>query len=257
MLKLMKYEFIHSVRSFMISFCVFLGACILLPFFSEGIMPDIPILNFIFVFGFTVLIMGISLAMFISIFTRYYHSMFKKPAYLTLTLPVSSTQLIISKILVTFLWLFIAGFILFAGMMLMGFVSVLLSGNTSLYFKGLPEFLQMVTNYIWTHPVEILNTVITMFIEIYSLIIFVYFSLTVVHTRLCRHHRVAFGICLWIVLTMGYSYLLNNVIMQGYDVSFINLGTHLSIIYYLVSIACSVVLTISTTYIIDHYIEVE
>ena len=42
MLKLMKYEFIHSMRSFFISFCVFWGACLLLPFFTEGLIPDIP-----------------------------------------------------------------------------------------------------------------------------------------------------------------------------------------------------------------------
>lgn len=257
MLKLMKYEFIHSMRSFMISFCVFLGACILLPFFSEGIIPDIPVLNIVVVFGFTVLIMGICLALLISIFTRYYQSMFKKPAYLTLTLPVSSIQLIISKILVTFLWFFIAGFVLFAGMMLMGAVSVLLSGNTSHYFEGLPEFLRVVTNYIWHHPVEILRTVITMFIEIYSLVIFIYFSLTIVHTRLCRHHRVAIGVCIWIALAIAYSYLLDNVVAIGYDVSFINLGINIPIIYYLVSVLCSVILTIFTVYILDHHIEIE
>lgn len=32
MLKLMKYEFIHSMRTFFIAFVVFLAGCILLPF---------------------------------------------------------------------------------------------------------------------------------------------------------------------------------------------------------------------------------
>lgn len=257
MLKLMKYEFIHSMRSFMISLCVFLGACILLPFFSEKTMSGIPILNFIVTFGFTVLIMGICLALFISIFTHYYHSMFKKPAYLTLTLPVSSIQLIISKIIITFLWIFIAVFVLFIGLVLMGLVSVLLSNNAVLYFNGLPEFIDVIFSYIFEHPLEITKIFITMFIEIYSLIIFVYFSLTVVHTKLCRHHRVVFGICIWIFLAIGYSYLINNVIGVGYNINFINLNMNIPIMYYIVSILCSVILTMLTVYILDHHIEIE
>lgn len=257
MLKLMKYEFIHSMRSFMTSFCVFLGACILLPFFSEGIMPNIPFLNFAVSFGFTVLIMGICLALFISIFTRYYHSMFKRPAYLTLTLPVSSIQLIISKLLVTFLWLFIAGIVLFIGIMLMGLVSVWLNGNMHMYFDGLPELFHMAMDYIWNHPSEILKAIITMFVEVYSLVIFVYFSLTVVHTRLCRRHRVAIGVCIWIALAIGYSYLLQNVVATGYAINIVNFGINVPVMYYFVSIMCSVILTILTVYLLDHHIEIE
>lgn len=255
MLKLMKYEFIHSMRSFMISFCVFLGACILLPFFSEGIIPDIPFLTFAMAFGFTVLIMGICIALFVSIFTRYYHSMFKRPAYLNLTLPVSSLQLIISKIVVTFLWFIIASFVLGVGVLLMGLVSEMISGNASDFFKGLPEFLKVITDYIWNHPAEILETIITMFIEVYSLVIFIYFSLTVVHTKLCRHHRIALGVCLWIVLGIAYSYLLNFVV--GFGIGMVNFGNGVTTLYYVVSLICSFLLTILTAYVLDHHIEIE
>lgn len=141
MLKLMKYEFIHSMRSFFISFCVFWGACLLLPFFTEGLIPDIPILSFMMAFGFTVLVMGISIALFVSIFTHYYHSMFKRPAYLTLTLPVSSLQLIISKLIVSFVWLILGGIALMFGVLLMGVMMSLLTHNMSIMqiFQGIPE----------------------------------------------------------------------------------------------------------------------
>ena len=48
MLKLMKYEFIHSMRTFFIAFVVFLAGCILLPFFMDGFLTSLPIVSVVF-----------------------------------------------------------------------------------------------------------------------------------------------------------------------------------------------------------------
>ena len=217
MLKLMKYEFIHSMRSFLISFCVFWGACLLLPLFTEEIIPDIPLLSFMVAFGFTVLVMGISLALIISIFTHYYHSMFKRPAYLTLTLPVSSLQLISSKLIVSFIWLILGGIALFFGIFLMGIMISLL-----------------------THEV--------------AMIITIYFSLTVVHTKICRHHRVVLGIVIWIFLGIFINWA--RVFVVGYN-TLASDSIGIMIGYNLFNLIYSFVLTFVTVYILDHYIEIE
>ena len=81
MLKLMKYEFIHSMRTFFIAFVVFLAGCILLPFFMDGFLTSLPIVSVVFGLGFSFLIIGILFALFISIFVNYDRSMFKRPGY--------------------------------------------------------------------------------------------------------------------------------------------------------------------------------
>lgn len=168
MLKLMKYEFIHSMRSFLISFCVFWGACLLLPLFTEEIIPDIPLLSFMVAFGFTVLVMGISLALIISIFTHYYHSMFKRPAYLTLTLPVSSLQLISSKLIVSFIWLILGGIALFFGIFLMGIMISLLTHEVSIVemIVNIPNVLSGLWKIISQDILGFMNTCLMMILEV-------------------------------------------------------------------------------------------
>ena len=122
MLKLMKYEFIHSMRTFFIAFVVFLAGCILLPFFMDGFLTSLPIVSVVFGLGFSFLIIGILFALFISIFVNYDRSMFKRPGYLTLTLPVSTTELILSKVLTTMIWLIIAMFVMVLGFSMMAVV---------------------------------------------------------------------------------------------------------------------------------------
>lgn len=256
MLKLMKYEFIYSMRSFLISFCVFWGACLLLPLFSEGIIPDIPLLTFMVAFGFTVLIMGISLALVISIFTHYYHSMFKRPAYLTLTLPVSSLQLITSKLIVSFVWLILGGMALLFGILLMGIEVSLLSPQLSLMeiIKQMPDFFNELWALISYDVSWVMGQLLYMGLGVYFLIISIYFSLTAAHTGVVRHHRVALSVCIWIVLEIALSYV-KLLILEFPVVSLYIAQIPLS--HYLLVLICDIALTFGTVFILDHCIEIE
>lgn len=250
----MKYEFIHSMRSFFISFCVFWGACILLPFFSEGLIPDIPVLSFLMAFGFTVLVMGITIALFVSIFSNYYQSMFKRPGYLTLTLPVSSTKLIISKLIVSFLWLIIGGIVLLFGVFLMGIVGALLQNNLSIIdlFRGIPYVFKSLLRAISYDFPGFLNNLILLIIQVYFLIISIYFSLTIAHTKLCRHHRLLVGICIWIAIEVLFSWL-----QMGLAIIGITSDGSGMIIYNLITLLMSLAFTMLTIYTIDNQIEIE
>lgn len=49
MLKLMKYEFIHSMRTFFIAFAIFLLGCLVFPFFAKfQIFVNIPVISLVF-----------------------------------------------------------------------------------------------------------------------------------------------------------------------------------------------------------------
>lgn len=246
MLKLMKYEFIHSMRSFLLSFFVFWIACFILPFFSGEYLPEIPVFSFLLAFGFIVLIMGISLALFVSIATRYYHSMFKRPAYLTLTLPVSSWQLIGSKIVISYLWLIIGSFALLLGIGITVIVSAFISQDVSLgiVFQMIPELFNEFVNKFGVNFSLFLQSFLYATVEIYFFIISVYFALTVVHTKWCRRYRLAVALIIWIALELVVSMIRSQW-----------LSTDLLMMFY--NLFVSVIFTVATVYVIDHHIEIE
>lgn len=246
MLRLMKYEFIHSMRSFLLSFFIFWIVCLLLPMFTGELMSEIPVFSGLMVLGFTVLVMGIVLALFISIITRYYYSMFKRPAYLTLTLPVSSWQLIGSKLVVSYLWLMIGVFVLLLGIGLSAVVAALMSQDVSLslLFQLIPDVINNVINKFFSEFSVFLKYFLYGTVEIYHLIIFIYFALTVVHTKYCCRYRLAVALVLWFIMQLFFP-LIRNQFGTSYTV----------LIFY--DLMISILLTVATVYIIDHHIEIE
>lgn len=246
MLKLMKYEFIHSMRSFLLSFFIFWIACLLLPLFTGEYMPAIPVFSGLVALVFTILTMGIILALFISIVTRYYFSMFKRPAYLTLTLPVSSWQLIGSKIIVSYLWLIIGSFALLIGIGLSAMITSFINHNVSLeiVLHLMPEVMSNISSRIFSEFPAFLKNCLLATAGIYYMIIAIYFSLTVVHTKFCRRYRLAIAFVIWFIIELIVPQIQNQLVYSYTMILFYHLFV-------------SAVLTVATVYIIDHHIELE
>lgn len=260
MLKLMKYEFIHSMRTFFIAFVVFLVGCALLPFFMDGFLTSLPIVSVVFGLGFSFLIIGILFALFISIFVNYDRSMFKRPGYLTLTLPVSTTELILSKVLTTMIWLIIAMFVMVVGFSMMAVVvsireNAFTFGN---FFEFFRMFSKSFAEYLIHYPIEFLNNVIMVFAELLILVGGIFFSLTIVHTKWFRKHQLVFGIIIYFAINFFIGWL-SGVLFGDSTSTFMSAGTDIvtlitSNLYY---ILFGVLFTIGTIYIIDHHIEIE
>ena len=120
MLKLLKYEMIHSWRSFGIIYIIFLAACVLAPFLWDGGRMEFSnnaamMVGTIAMMVIVLMTFAIILSTMVNIVLNYRNSMFRHPGYLTLTLPVSTHQLILSKVLADIIWLFVAGLVLAAG----------------------------------------------------------------------------------------------------------------------------------------------
>ena len=75
--------------------------------------------------------------------------MFKRPGYLTLTLPVSTTELILSKVLTTMIWLIIAMFVMVLGFSMMAVVVSVRENafNLSSFFEFFRMLLWFLQNY--------------------------------------------------------------------------------------------------------------
>lgn len=255
MLKLMKYEFIHSVRTFMIAFAIFLGVCFIVPFFigtslfNEEMMAIFPILLSI---GFTVLVIGICIALFVSIFTNYYRSMFQKPAYLTMTLPVSSLQLIVSKLIMSIVWLIIGGIVLMSGFIMMMVLTLVLEGNAdfSHFWDGFGSFVSHLVEGLISDPMHVVEMILMVVSSLIYIVITIYFSLTITHTKWLRKHRLLFGLIFYFVFNSIIDYVMNSI----FGVMYMNVAPlKPSLVFILIDI----LLVLGTVYILDNHIEIE
>lgn len=257
MLKLVKHEFLHSMRTFLISFGVFLGACIIFPIvLNVDNINNMPMFSIFFGFSTAFLFIGIAIALFVSIFINYNHSMFQKPGYLTLTLPVSTTEIILSKILVTMLWLIIGCFVLVGGILLSTVISSCINDALTLteifdWFASLNQHII----YVFVH--ETWN-LIEMVISIVGILLFtistIYFSLTVTHTKFIRNHHMLIGVILYFVITFIVEFILS--IFFG-DIEFMNVYSQMLFIEYVIYLMLGIIFTCGTIYIVEHHIELE
>ncbi|MEG0176578.1 MAG: hypothetical protein RR674_02475 [Anaerorhabdus sp.] len=191
MLKLMKFEMIHSYRSFVMVFGIFLLACFVVPFLPY----DISAIGASFlVFA----VFGIAIAIFVTIIRNYNNSMFKKPGYLTLTLPVSTHELIIAKVLSAVLWLFMSSIVLLIGLMIIILTVLAVEGYSIDFneiFISLSEALKYFNfnNFLVVFASFVLEAILTI-LGFFALI-------TIVQTKYTRNHKTALGFLIFILYT--------------------------------------------------------
>lgn len=253
MLKLMKYEFIHSMRTFLLSFIIFLTFCLIAPFaINLEILNYVPVLLIFLTLGISFIFIGIIIALFVSVFINYYRSMFKQPGYLTMTLPVSSCELILSKIIMSMIWLMIGIFVLIIGIGMFAFISEMVNDVMTIsdVIKIMKSIVGEIFHSIGKNPLLILSHVLYGLVSLLLNIVIVYFSLTIVHTKWVRKHRLLLSIIVLFVVFFVISYGLGVLFGDVYQLYLLNLRT-------LVMILISAGLFFGTTYTLDHYIEIE
>lgn len=144
--------------------------------------------------GFIVLIVT-----FVAIATQYNRSMFGAEGYLTFTLPVSSNQLLASKVIVSSVWVLLS-YIVYVGTMVITIVYAQQQVDETmkeavmmfLYMAGVPTVTSLVEMAIFF--------VVDMFIGIFFLVSAVYFSLSLANTRIFQQHSAFAAICIALVL---------------------------------------------------------
>lgn len=253
MLKLMKYELKHSMRSFFVSFLVFWFICLLFPIVTEGLLAHIPWVMIVMSLAFIVLLIGITVALFVSIFTNYYRSMFKRPAYLTLTLPVASWQLVLSKALVSMIWLVVGVFVLLIGFALIGIVVSIQNHALSIdnFMLVIERFWSGFAEYTTLYPLVFVNDLIFVIAKLFLMVVTIYFSLTIVHTKYCRSHQLVMGIIVYIAISFLIGVCrIDTVVAESVISAYTPLGTVITLLW-------GVALIGGTVYIIDHHLEVE
>ena len=228
MLKLLKYEMIQSYRQYFLTLGIFLILCVLAPLLPDFISQ---VLSSLMIFA----MLGISIAVLVNVITNFNRSMYKRPGYLTLTLPVSTEKLVGAKFIGSLIWVFVSSIVLSLGILII----VFLIGNVPLntYF-GL-----VVINLI-----DSIAMVSSMILSFYAII-------TLTKTKYIPKHKTVIGIIVYVALLILGSGLL---MWQPIESFVMSLDSTASVWF---SIVLNLVLATAfyffTVYLIDHKIEVE
>lgn len=242
MLKLIKYELIGSYRQYLLTFLLFLIGCIVIPLLPSG-MGEVAS-------GFFMLaLFGIAISIFVNFILTFNNSMFKRPGYLTLTLPVTSNQLIISKVIGAFIWSAIAGIVLLIGLSIL--MVILTNASFGVLFKALGELIRELSQHI---PM-LLRELSIMVVSTVSLVLSLYFTVTLTHTRFIPKYKTFIGIAGYFIVSMILGYILSAPVVSNFILSLDAMG------YFLVQMLVNVVMIVGfffgTKYLIDTQIEVE
>lgn len=175
--------------------------------------------------------------------------MYKKPGYLTLTLPVSTKELVISKILGAFIWSALGTVVLGIGAII---ITLSLSEvNLGEFFKELFEVLSKMGNYVAT----ILQFLTTMAMSVIFMITSMYFVITLVQTKYIPRFKVFIGTIGYAGISVGINLLFSNSLFQNFYKQLDGTGMFIFVIIML--LIGTILFFIGTVFLIDHKIEVE
>lgn len=190
--KLIKHEIRHSARYNLVIYIVAIAVTLVmgLSLVTESTTLGVISCFAIYITGFATVVVTL-----VSVIKNFYDTLFSRQGYLTLTLPVKGSTLLISKVLVSFLWI-IVGFLIMALTWVSIFFYVRQQTQAGfdvvkvLFFdSGLLEIFPSGAVII---EVLVIIAVIAL-TKILTYVAYIYFAVTVANTRSFQSHPKFFG----------------------------------------------------------------
>ncbi|MBQ7118114.1 MAG: hypothetical protein IJN88_07875 [Clostridia bacterium] len=190
--KLIKHELRHSARYTMSIYTavIVISAVMGLSLLSSATWLGVMSCFALYAAGFIAVIITL-----VSVIKSFYDTLFGRQGYLTLTLPVKCSNLLISKVIVSFIWI-LASFALMALTLVMiffyakerssGYFSMM---SDAISLSGILELLPSASAVISLLIAAAIWAVITIF----AYVSFVYFTVTVANTRALQSHPKILG----------------------------------------------------------------
>ena len=252
--KLMKYEFKSMGRIFLPIYVTLIIIAVVNRVFRIG---NLEVGFAISAFILVLLFMGLGCVTIIEIIQRFNKNLLKDEGYLMFTLPVTSTQLIMSKLLISLVWTILSGFVAVC-------VGLIIVGDSEMISVFLTDFSRMYTaldrsvmNACQISAMHFMITMIVIGLLIYTMLVFqVYFSLAAAQLPVFVKYR-------WIAAFVVYN-ILNTInpigaVLLGIfiPIEFFNSYSNvMSLMIVGLSIVC-LVLFIGTKYILDKHLNLE
>lgn len=203
--KLCKHELKCSYRSFLVLYAIVMVAALLMNPRNEGMITNIAAIVYIIM----------SVVMFIMcvvvIIKNYSNSMFSRNSYLTHTLPVTSTQLLLTKILSAVFWIIVSVFVLFLSMLIIG---LRVSGfDISAITETLQQFFSTVI------AVDSLLYLFYMIVGTAESVALVYLVMNITHTTYVPRYRTAVAILLYILISWILSFVFDRILLAPFHLA--------------------------------------
>ncbi|MBQ8504311.1 MAG: hypothetical protein IJ491_08565 [Clostridia bacterium] len=188
--KLIKHEIRHSARYHL---AILIATVAVTAIVGLSLLSDSSILAALSCFALVVTGIATVIVTLVSVIKNFYDTIYGRQGYLTLTLPVKGSKILLSKVLVSFLWI-VVGFIATAVpyFLIFLYARVKTSALTDMFGDALRGLLTMLPE---TDVLIMLLVVMVLLIiaQILTYVGYVYFSVTVANTRLFHNHPKLFG----------------------------------------------------------------
>lgn len=151
--KLLKHEWKSVWKIPTILLCVLMGLAVLAglgfasPIWDSG-LEGLGVLAVLSWMVFYFAIMGVSMGIMLYLAVRFYRSMFTDEGYLTHTLPVTTRQLLFSKVLIMAAWIFLSMVGIFISIMIAGGIAVLFLMCQEFSWREMRELLYMLQQMV-------------------------------------------------------------------------------------------------------------
>ena len=199
MLNVIKYDILQNYRIYIIEYVVYLITCIILTFIPQNIV-------FIPMFLLLLLVWAMILLNFVTIFYNFYKSMYSNKGYLTMTLPLSSHELLLGKIFAGIIWIIISFVILFLGF---GLIALMFSIMENSVLEQLSFLLEALSQLVST--VYFYEGILAIIIFIISFITVGFTVLTIIQTKFTRKHKAIWAIVAYVALIV-----INNILRYAF-----------------------------------------
>ncbi len=196
--KLIKHELRHSARY---HFAILIATAAITVVVSLSLITQSG--RFLATFGLVITGFATIIVTLVSIIKNFYDTIFSRLGYLTMTLPVKGSQLLLSKIIVAIIWV-VVGYVsmaipyipiaIFAKIKAQEFSDVL--GDSGIG-AALSSFLPSTSAMAAFLAVALLIA----FIYIITYIGYIYFSVTIANTRIFQNHPKLFGALTFFAIT--------------------------------------------------------
>lgn len=183
--KLLKYEFKATSRYFMFLYSAVLGLAIINKIFwlipTDNVVMNV-VRGFIMA-AFVIATVATLIFSFVIIIYRFYKNLLSDEGYLSFTLPVTSTKHIISKMLISVLWIIVTGIVVM--------ISLLIMAIDTGFYGALPEVFHFMGEFFKANPEMIkfvIEMILIMMVAMFSGTLMLYTSMSIGH--LFSKHRV-------------------------------------------------------------------
>lgn len=199
MLNVIKYDILQNYRIYIIEYVVYLITCIILPFIPQNIV-------FIPMFLLLLLVWAMILLNFVTIFYNFYKSMYSNKGYLTMTLPLSSHELLLGKIFAGIIWIIISFVVLFLGFGLMVLMFSIMENSVLEQLSFLLEALSQLVSTVYFY-----EGILAIIIFIISFITVGFTVLTIIQTKFTRKHK-----AIWAIVAYVSLIVINNILRYAF-----------------------------------------